>query len=53
LKSFEKRKAKLPTNDLKLGTTTKTKVAKVRGNLINHWYGRLGIYPLGYQIDTV
>jgi len=36
---------------LKLATTTKTKVAKVRGELINHWHGRLGTYPLGYPID--
>jgi len=37
---------------LKLVTTAKTKVAKLRGELINHSHGRLGTYPLGYQIDT-
>jgi len=44
LKSFEKKK-KNCSNDLKLATTTKTKVT-------NHWHSRLGTYPLGYQIDA-
>jgi len=39
-------------NDLKLATITKTKAAKVRGELIKHWHGRLGTYPLCYQIDA-
>jgi len=51
LKSFEKRK-KTDFNDLKLATTTKIKVTKVRGEPINHWHGRLGTYLLSYQIDT-
>jgi len=31
---------------LKLATTTKTKVAKVGGELIKHWHSRLTTYPL-------
>jgi len=30
------------SNDLKLATTTKTKIAKVRCKRINHWHDRLG-----------
>jgi len=37
---------------LKLATTTKTKLAKVRDEPINHCHGRLGTYPLGYQNNT-
>jgi len=40
------------SNDLELATTTKSKVAKVGGEPINHWHGRLGTYSLGYQIDA-
>jgi len=47
-----KKEKKNWSNDLKLATTTKTIVDKVRGEPINHWHGRLGTYLLGYQIDT-
>jgi len=40
------------SNGLKLTTTTKTEVAKVRDEQINHWHSRLGTYPLAYQIDA-
>jgi len=37
---------------LKIGATTKTKVANVRDELINHSHGRLGTYLLGYPMDA-
>jgi len=37
---------------LKLATTNKTTVAKVRGEPMNHWHGRLGTYLLSYQINA-
>jgi len=44
-----KKEKKNCSNDLKLATTTKMKVAKMGGEpIINHWHGRLGTYPLGY-----
>jgi len=37
---------------LKLATTTKTKLTKVRDEPINNRHDRLGTYPLGCQNNT-
>jgi len=47
-----KKEKKNCSNDLKLTTTTKTKVTNVRGEPINHWHGRRSLWnlPVGVRL---